>query len=226
MSTFRHRPPDDQQALEETTDARVMLQKAYLAAEDFLAAFERSRQGKAGGNSTDAEQDQLRAMLVFAAAGLDAMVKRLVRSALPAVLAKRVPVTEEKFKAFVIRRAKQDPDFKFLADALVSPNSRERLIEAWMDDLTTGSQQSTVAVETVAGAFDLDVRLLNQRREVLKKAFIARNQIVHEMDLDFAANRARRQRKKVDMKALTQEVLSTASALLTAIEAKLGAPSA
>lgn len=49
--------------------ARAISEKAELAAADFRAAFEHSRKGKKG-NATDTEQDLLRAMLVFAAAGL------------------------------------------------------------------------------------------------------------------------------------------------------------
>lgn len=225
MSSFQACLPGDEAGFPETSDARVMLSKAILAATEFLAAFETSRQGKWGGNSTDAEQDLLRAMLVFAAAGLDAMVKQLVHRALPAVLAKRSAATEEKFKAFVVRKVKKDmdTDYIFLAEALVSPNSRASLIAAWTVDLTAGSQQSIKAVETAAAAFGLDAKLLTEKRDVLGKAFEARNQIVHQMDLDFAANRARRQRRKNDMKALTLEVLRAAKAILEGVENKLGA---
>ncbi|HUX67530.1 MAG TPA: hypothetical protein VMV31_08570 [Terriglobales bacterium] len=218
-SAFSDCPPEEWPSAE-TNQARVMLQKAHLAATDFLRSFEASRKGKKGGNSTDAEQDQLRAMLVFAAAGLDAMVKRLVRNALPALLARGDQKTDEQLKSFVSRRAKADPDYKFLAEAVSSPNPRGRVIEAWMDDLTAGSLQSSPALERVARAFDIAATA--QGRDALARAFLARNQIVHEMDLEPSQNRARRQRSREAMFALTQQVLSTAAVFLAEVEKKLG----
>ena len=111
-SAFSDCPPEEWPSAK-TNLARVMLQKAHLAATDFLRSFQKSRKGKKGGNSTDAEQDQLRAMLVFAAAGLDAMVKCLVRNALPALLADGDPAIDQRLKSFVSRKAKADPDYNF-----------------------------------------------------------------------------------------------------------------
>ncbi len=219
-SAFSDCPPEES-PFAKTNLARMMLQKAHLAATDFLRSFEKSRQGKKGGNSTDAEQDQLRAMLVFAAAGLDAMVKCLVRNALPALLADGDPAIDQRLKSFVSRKAKADPDYKFLAEAVSSPNPRGRVIAAWMDDLTAGSQQSIAAVETAASAFGIAAGTLAQGRDTLAKAFLARNQIVHEMDLEPSQNRARRQRSREAMVALTQQVLSTAAVFLAEVEKKL-----
>jgi hypothetical protein len=50
---------------------------AHSTAASFLTAFNKSRQTKGGkGTTTDEEQDLLRAMLIFASAGLDALIKQ------------------------------------------------------------------------------------------------------------------------------------------------------
>ena len=53
--------------------ARTVMEHARLSQKTFLAVFDALRTGRTpkGGMTTDQEQDVLRAMLVFAAAGLD-----------------------------------------------------------------------------------------------------------------------------------------------------------
>ena len=67
----------------ELSDTLLIWEKARDAASSFLAAFTQSRRarGSPRGTSTDAEQDMLRAALVFAGAGLDAVVKQLLADA-------------------------------------------------------------------------------------------------------------------------------------------------
>src|SRR5690349_10645733 len=68
-------------------NAYVILCNAHDAASSFLEAFQDVRKARrAKGMPTDEEQDLLRAMLLFASAGLDSLVKQLIRDALPAVL--------------------------------------------------------------------------------------------------------------------------------------------
>lgn len=204
-----------------------MLQKAHEAATSFLDAFRNSRKGKGKGASTDAEQDLLRAMLVFAAAGLDAMLKELVQRALPVLLDKGIG--QKSFEGFVARRTEGPGpvDHKFLAAALASANARDHLIKAWLDDQTSGSLQSVEAVLKLTTNFDIDYRAIfprHEQRENLKMAFEARNQIVHEMDLEFSPTRSRHQRTVDDATKLTQQVFETAAVLLSAVEAKLAVP--
>jgi hypothetical protein len=198
-----------------------MLTKAHEAATAFRQAFEgRPRRG----NTTDAEQDLLRAMLVFAGAGLDAMVKEMIRQALPIAIERSK--ASPAFESFIKRRCEGvgPVDHKFLASVLANPNPRQFLIAAWIADLTGGSLQSVEALAIAASAFDVkfsDIVPNRAEEDLLKRAFKARNQIVHEMDLDFTANRARRQRRIAESLELTQQVFTTAERVLLAVEAKL-----
>ena len=64
--------------------AAVILARTHESADALLKAFELAQQerGTPRGMSTDDEQDLLRAMLVMTAAGLDSMLKQLIRDAL------------------------------------------------------------------------------------------------------------------------------------------------
>jgi hypothetical protein len=65
-----------------------ILETAHDSAGALLKAFDlaRTQRGRSAGMSTDQEQDLLRVMLVMAAAGLDGMVKQLIRDTLPSLL--------------------------------------------------------------------------------------------------------------------------------------------
>jgi NADH dehydrogenase FAD-containing subunit len=64
---------------------------------------------EAKGTPTDEKQDLLRAMLIFATAGLDSMVKQLITDALPSVIEIDLGATA-MFKKYVERRLeKQRP---------------------------------------------------------------------------------------------------------------------
>jgi len=70
-------------------NAHSILERACDSAQAFLDAFATVRKSrKAKGTATDHEQDLMRAALVFAAAGLDSMVKQLVRDTLQTVISK------------------------------------------------------------------------------------------------------------------------------------------
>ncbi len=66
--------------------AQAILGQAYNACESFHVTFREFRTGVGRGTTSDAHQDILRAMLIFAWAGLDSAIKRLVRDALQSVI--------------------------------------------------------------------------------------------------------------------------------------------
>ncbi len=69
--------------------AHSILERACDAAEAFVSAFATVRRArKAKGTPTDHEQDLMRAGLVFAAAGLDTLVKQLIREPRTPVVSK------------------------------------------------------------------------------------------------------------------------------------------
>ena len=66
--------------------SHLILSHAHETAAALLAAFRKVKSPRAGA-TTDEEQDLLRAMLVFACAGLDSMLKQLIRDTLPDISA-------------------------------------------------------------------------------------------------------------------------------------------
>lgn len=80
-------PPEPDNPL--LISSHSILERAFESAETLFEAFATVRQARgAHGTATDHEQDLLRAAFVFAAAGLDSMVKQLVRDTLQAIIAK------------------------------------------------------------------------------------------------------------------------------------------
>src|SRR6266404_4087612 len=69
--------------------AHSVLERACDATEAFIGAFATVRKARnAKGTATDHEQDLMRAALIFAAAGLDSLVKQLVRDTLQTIISK------------------------------------------------------------------------------------------------------------------------------------------
>lgn len=88
-------------------DAYVILCNAHDAVRSFLDTFETVRKTRsAKGMSTDEEQDLLRAMVLFAGAGLDSMVKQLIRDALPAIIERDEGATLQ-FKDYIEKRLRE-----------------------------------------------------------------------------------------------------------------------
>lgn len=71
--------------LEEIRKPYLILKYSHESADSFLEAFEvvRKERGASRGATTDEEQDLLRMMIVIAAAGLDSLLKQLIRDCLP-----------------------------------------------------------------------------------------------------------------------------------------------
>ena len=104
---------------------------------------------------------------------------------------------------------------------------REVLVSAWAADLTRGSLQSRQQVEKVCTALGVTAPAFRKRigakGSTLEKAFEARNQIVHELDLPAhaattsdrdATNRSRRRRYAQATIDLAVEVLSVAQLVI------------
>jgi len=204
----------------------VILSNAHDAASSFLAVFEAiRRERRAKGTPTDEEQNLLRAMLVFASAGLDSLAKQLVQDALPSVLG-RSEGAGKMFKVFVERRlrAADGIDIKVLADVLGDSQPRQRLTELYIHDLTSGSLQSTEELLRVGAAFDIPSVSLAANTSALTEVFRVRNQIVHEMDVDFdQPNRNRTPRAKQTMIEHTNRVFEVAKAFLEGVDSQLSA---
>jgi hypothetical protein len=209
------------------------LQKAYLivkyaheTAESLLDGFNGLRRGP--GNPTDEQQDLLRAMLLFASAGLDACAKRVITEALPR-LARNDDASRTALTKFTARRLNKgeegeptSPNMAFLAEVLVGV-PEDNLIGSYVRELTGPSLQSVEGLSRVADALGVaDVRTLRNAISVLNESFKLRNKIAHEMDINLdAARRNRNQRRREDMVAHTNRILSAADELMTAVDAAL-----
>jgi hypothetical protein len=221
-SLFRHFPNAPQSP--QCQNGYVILCNAHDAATSFLEAFQSVRVNRnARGMPTDEEQDLLRAMLLFASAGVDSLVKQLVRDALPAVLAHNA-AAGEMFKTFVGRRLRSGDEIntKLLADILGDQKPRERLVSLQVEELCSSSLQSTEELLKAGAAFDIRSTEITDDPNRLTNIFRIRNQIAHEMDVDFTqANRSRRPRGRQPMVTNTNYLFGVANAFLEQVDRKL-----
>jgi len=130
--------------------ARTILDSSRSSAESFLKAFDTVRRARNAnqGRPKNEEQDLLRASLVFAAAGLDSMLKELIRDTIKklAETDSKVQTELEKFVQRQIRGDSEDPEtvsgHKFLASVLLAASPQDRIIEGYIRELTGSSLQS------------------------------------------------------------------------------------
>ncbi len=221
-SLFSHMPEEPRN--QHCQLAYTILCKAHDASSSFLDTFNTVRRERnARGTATDEEQDLLRAMLVFASAGLDSLVKQLVKDALPALLqANQGAIT--MFKTFVERRirSREEIDHRLLADVLADKNPKDRLVFLLVEDLTSRSLQSTEEILKIAAYFDIPSQEIASDPRKLTELFSVRNQIAHEMDVDFLqSNRNRRPRARNTMKKHTNEVFRLSKALLEGVDSRI-----
>ena len=204
----------------------LILGYAHETCQTFQEVFDVIREDRRGG-PTDEEQDILRAMLVFACAGLDETLKQLIRDALPAIVARNDTAAQELRKYLVRKASRGDPEadeglsvnIGFVADILLQANTRDACIDALAQDLAGHSLQSFDEVMRAAKHLGLETGELVAKKPDISKALKARNQIIHEMDIDFGApKRNRFQRKREDMVNMTNAVLSFTDALLAKAE--------
>ena len=107
-------------------------------------------------------------------------------------------------------------------DILLVENPTDRMIELFVQDLTSNSLQSVDQLLSVASHFNIRRSVIAHDPDKLRQVFTVRNQIVHEMDINFAhPHRNRRPRKREDLIDATNELLKVGGAFLAAVDAKL-----
>lgn len=204
----------------------LILRHAHDSSSALLKAYSLAREvrGSRRGMTTDQEQDLLRAMLVMATAGLDAMIKQLIRDALPQLL-RISDQALNTFEKFIARRLVEDPSSsekmsanKFLARVLSRPSPQEQLIEEYIQDLTKGSLQSSEALFQVAAALGVDPPQAGIDPNALGPIFHIRNRIVHELDIDLSANRRNRHvRSQTTMIRDTNQLINLSAKILALV---------
>lgn len=142
------------------------------------------------------KQNIIRSIILFSCSGIDAVVKQIIHETLEMVI-ERDEGAQEQLKKFTERklRDKSDLNYKFLSDLLIAKNARRLLIGMLVNELTFDSLQSSEQLYKVASYFNIKTQdLLNEdERIILKNAFMTRNVIVHQMDVDF---------KELDLKVI------------------------
>jgi hypothetical protein len=182
--------------------------------------------------TTDEEQDLLRAMLVMGAAGLDGMVKQLIRDALPALIDQDTGVHEGLVK-FVERRVKAQQTHtldggasKFIARVLAAQSQQAQVIEDYICDLTGGSLQSAKELIHASLALGVDPERAGITEQDLAPIFKIRNMIIHELDMNLDAERRRRNlRAQDDMTGYVDRLLGVGKSLLEEVNQKVQEPS-
>lgn len=221
MSMFYNYPK--RPASNECDNAFIILCNAHDASSSFLDIFETTRKGrKAKGTPTDEEQDLLRAMLAFASSGLDSMIKQLIKDSLRSVIDRNAGAAES-FSTYIEKKIVKDDDLdhRLIARALCDVTPRGRLIDELLRDLTSGSLQAKDAIYRAGSFFDIPSKELSRNPDQLQKVFECRNEIIHEMDVDFAQkNRNRRPRRKQTMIDNTNVIFEVANNFLESVDSR------
>lgn len=211
-----------------------VLLNAHLIAHSFLSAFDASlaQERRRPRDYSPDHQELLRAMLVFASAGLDSMMKKAVEDALPSVI-RRDTEAREQLRDFVERQLgrNEQPNYPMMASLFAAESPIDEMIALLVRHLTDNSLQSVDELLRVASYFAIERSAIIRNLDDLRGVFHARNQIVHEMDIDSSRppNAARAQdepvnlrpRDRDDMVAAANQILEVADAFLAAVDAKL-----
>lgn len=218
------------QANDAVRNACVILASGHRSVGSLLEVFESHRTGP--GAPTDPQQDLLRAMVLFAASTLDAVVKQLIRDALFVVI-ERDEGAQSQLKAFVdrrlrrVERAAPEPgrqgllDVRYLAEVIASGNPRLVLVNDLIDELTGDSLQSRDQLLRVAAHFAVTREEIIDDFDVMALIFRVRNEIAHEMDIELGQRtRTRRPRKREDMVRFADALLQTAFRFVKSVDLK------
>ncbi len=228
MSRNLREPRLTQPDAEQCAKAAVILERTHDSAEALFKAYElaRASRGSPRGISTDDEQDLLRAMLVMAAAGLDSMLKQLIRDAMPE-LVRRDETVRGGFEKFITRSVRGDVDkpestagSRFLARLLAAPSHQQQAIEEYIGELTGGSLQSAAELSRATGALALASVKIDH--SALQPIFDVRNKIIHELDINLEGDRRKRNHRALTtMKDHANKLLELAEQILREVDEKL-----
>jgi hypothetical protein len=156
------------------------------------------------------------------------MIKQLMRDALPRLLEVDEGARSELL-TFCSRRisraeeatAVQAVDTKFLASALLGDAPRDWLIGALVEELTSRSLQSVDELIKATKHLGLDPVTVTRQKTQLCGVLHRRNNMIHELDVDFdQPRRNRTTRRRDDMVADANRLLELADEILAAVMRK------
>lgn len=166
------------------------------------------------------EVDLLRAGIVFAGSGLDAVLKQLIEDTLLRVVDRSV-AAKKLLATFGARLVDDEPA---TAKRILAASDRDSAIKAqYLEHLTRGSLQATSELKRVRDALGLAgiARLDDAALEGFEEFFLARNQIVHELDLkkpDGPGDFTRRYRRMATSRDQADEALILARTFIEEVE--------
>lgn len=211
-------------------DEYNIISKTIDSINSFRKLYKAGRSGAKGGPSTHDQQDLYRAMLIFACAGLDVFVKQLVKNKLPQLLEVDKDV-QNRFKEYVKRGIHKDDKaiLNTVALALIDQSPRSVFLKEYVRNMTGDSLQSVDELCKISEASALETKKIfnDTRRGTIKEAFTARNEIIHEMDINISESssrttgyRTRRQRKAPIMEKHTKSILNLAEEIFISYKDK------
>lgn len=216
---------------------RVELQKAKLilietreVVNSFFNSYNQLRDDQSENEAAlnREEQDLLRAMLVFASAGLDSLVKQLIEDCLVAIV-EYDEGAQKQLESFVNTQLKNialdsneiASNSKFLSSVLISSSPRNSVVSHRISDLKSGSMQSKDELLRAAAAFAITPEQICDAPDKLKEVFDVRNEIIHEMDIRFDGSGHRIERNEDKMVKYANRLLETAENFIAVINGKL-----
>lgn len=174
------------------------------------------------------KQDLLRAIILFSCSGIDSIVKQLVNDTLDYVI-EHDEGAFNQFKNYtekkLILKNESGINSKLFAELFTCGNPKQTLIDALKKDLTSNSLQSADELLKVGSVFNIEtVKLVSgkEAHEKLRKIFMIRNQITHEMDVDMTAlDFKMRDRTYEEIKDYSEFIISFIEKFIELISEKL-----
>jgi len=215
----------------ETDRAEIVFNQTKLSIKHFRDIFATVRKSrKASGPPTAGEQDLIRASLIFAAAGLDSVIKELIKGSIKS-LAENDTEVQRGLEEYTRRQLRDNEDgspkknsANFIAKILVSASPYEQLIENYTQHLTGSSLQSVDELLRTSSALGIKIGIVNTKSKELREIFKIRNKIIHELDIRFdvkPGQKARNSRTKKGLDEMSDLLLMVAKDYIKAVNQTL-----
>lgn len=199
-----------------TKNSRKILNTTKETIESFFKIYEElNKQEK------NRKQDLLRAVVLFACSGIDAVIKQLISDTLEEII-KRDEGAQKNFKNYIEKKIKNNNESynsKLLSEIFSSDDKpKDTLIRILKNELKANSLQSAEELSKVASFFNVETPNI----EKIKEVFIVRNQITHEMDIDMSSKSIiRRKRNKSEIMDYSKRIVRLAENYIKSVETKL-----
>lgn len=185
---------------------------------------------EARGRLPESQVDLLRSALVLAGAGLDAVVKRLARDALPTLLA--VGSTQRDanstFKSHVSSQVREKVPSPSWTKAVLADDPRQAMIKVYVAERTQGSLQSEEDLKRMRTALGIgEGSIPDERISGLATFLTAQNQVAHDLDIKDPADESwgpRRSRRVTTVVNQCDLALGLSDSFVVAVSEALGGP--